>query len=297
MKEINNFTLGSDFEMGIVDMDTQEFISGIGIIGGTKAEPLSIGRDCFRQEDNINFEANIPPVRNAIDWSNYIKYCIDTVNEEILNPQGLQLRAYTSAIYSDEQLASPKARQFGCSVTYNAYTGKPMEKPKGEGTNLRSAGFHVHVGFDLEEGEKFTDEDLWRFIKTMDLYLGVPSILIDKDTTRRQLYGKAGEYRVKTKYNIINNSILIIPEYRSLGSNLLATSETIQWVFTQTVKAISAYNDNVELPGSIVERCINNHLVETAKELCKEYSLEYPKIEINISNKINSVTYKESCPC
>ena len=43
----------------------------------------------------------------------------------------------------------------------------------------------------------------------MDLFLGVPSILIDPDTERRKMYGKAGDYRLKeygrrNKTHIIN---------------------------------------------------------------------------------------------
>jgi len=50
--KINNPTVGSDFEMFICDKDGN-LISGVGLIGGTKEEPLSIGERCYRQEDNV----------------------------------------------------------------------------------------------------------------------------------------------------------------------------------------------------------------------------------------------------
>ena len=43
-------------------------------------------------------------------------------------------------IVDEDQLQSPEAKLFGCSVDYNAYTEEPNPKPNGECTNLRSAG-------------------------------------------------------------------------------------------------------------------------------------------------------------
>lgn len=52
---------------------------------------------------------------------------------------------------------------------------------------------HIHIGYNNPEIEKSVD-----IIKAMDLFLGIPSILMDKDTLRRSRYGKAGAFRFKS---------------------------------------------------------------------------------------------------
>lgn len=86
-----------------------------------------------------------------------------------------------------------------CDPDYCIYTEKQNEKPKdADTTNIRSAGFHIHVGYDNPE----VDRSL-RLLFYLDAYLGLPSILIDKDVQRRTLYGKAGCFRL-TDYGKLN---------------------------------------------------------------------------------------------
>lgn len=78
-----------------------------------------------------------------------------------------------------------------CSEDFNAYTEDVNPKPQGATTNLRSAGLHIHVGYN--------DPDIpssLQMIKYMDQYLGLPSIVVDQDSRRRSLYGKAGCFRI-----------------------------------------------------------------------------------------------------
>lgn len=50
--------------------------------------------------------------------------------------------------------------------------------------------------------------------------------------------------------------------------------EHLKWVFSQTIKAINAYNRNLPIPnGEITQTVINTNNVEAAKELCAEYHL------------------------
>jgi len=58
----------------------------------------------------------------------------------------------------------------------------------------------------------------------MDLYLGVPSVLMDKGELRKQLYGKAGAYRMKP-YGV---------EYRTLSNFWIFSDTTIGWVWDNT---------------------------------------------------------------
>ena len=98
----------------------------------------------------------------------------------------------------------------------------------------------------------------------MDAYVGLPSILIDKDTQRRSLYGKAGCFRL-TDYGC---------EYRSLSSYFMKDEAHLKWVFNQTMKAIEAYNNCEPLPeGLIIQKTINTNDEATARALCKKYNL------------------------
>lgn len=147
----------------------------------------------------------------------------------------------------------------------------------------------MHIGFTCTESEPFIDEDTYRLIKTLDVFLGVPSVLIDQDEHRRKLYGKAGEHRIKVNA-LGDETYLLIPEYRVLGSALLADDSLIQWVFTQTQRAIEEFNNGFEIPGAIIKDCINNNMKETARSICQQYDIKVPEIEVFT----DAIVYKNS---
>jgi len=89
---------------------------------------------------------------------------------------------------------------------------------------------HIHVGYANP-----TIETSLAMIRYMDVYLGVPSTLIDPDTRRRELYGKAGCFRL-TEYGF---------EYRVLSGYFLSDIKTLGWVWEQTINAIHTFNRNV----------------------------------------------------
>lgn len=177
----------------------------------------------------------------------------------------------SSAIYSSDELNSDAAREFGCSPSFCAYTGQPFTIPCAENSNLRSFGFHIHVGFKSTDFNSFDIEDVEKFIKYCDLYAGLPSICVDRDNRRRELYGKAGDYRVKQVDDII------VVEYRTLGGALLTNPASIYWALKNIQKAIIAFNENAELPdGEAIQNIINNSLYKEAVELCNKFKIEVP---------------------
>jgi hypothetical protein len=98
-------------------------------------------------------------------------------------------------------------------------------------------------------------------IRYMDLYLGVPSILMDTDTRRRELYGKAGAYREKP-WGL---------EYRVLSNFWYKTPELIGWVWDQCERATEADHP---VDWSAVRSIIDTGDITGAKELCYRYNLE-----------------------
>lgn len=54
--KIVNPTIGSDFELPAINIETGKPTSVIGKFKGTKAKPHPIGEGCFYQVDNVNTE-------------------------------------------------------------------------------------------------------------------------------------------------------------------------------------------------------------------------------------------------
>ena len=118
---------------------------------------------------------------------------------------------------------------------------------------------HIHIGY----ANNNIDTSLW-LVKYLDHYLGVPSVLKDKDKRRRSLYGKAGCFRL-TSYGV---------EYRVLSSTLMKNNDSLEFVWNQLSKAINAYNRGYDLPdSSLVIEAINNSDTELAKKLISTYDL------------------------
>lgn len=251
--------IGADPELFLVSTQGK-LISSIGIIGGSKEEPRIIREDgCAVQEDNVAVEFNIPPADTVTKFLESINFNL-TYLENFVREKGLSLAIHASGEFEADQLKSRKAREFGCDPDLNAWTRQPNPSPRSDNRMLRSAGGHVHVGF---EGERLNPLDV---IKAMDVFLAVPSVLHDDDTRRRELYGKAGACRIKS-YGV---------EYRTLSNFWLKTDQLKEWVFHQTHLAVafvrnSGYISHDE--GEAIQHCINTSDKNLAVELCAHYGV------------------------
>lgn len=266
MENYNNIKIGTDFETFIVDVsNNNKPISAIGICGGSKDEPLSIGNSCFRHEDNVAFEFGMPPCTDFESFKNYIEYCLEKGNQILyeVNPN-YTLSLNSSAHFDNEQLDSPKAKEFGCDPALNCYTEEFISNSDLDPEySLRSFGFHIHLGW---EGIENSADLVFQIGKLFDYYLGIPSLVLDPDLERRQLYGKAGEIRWK-EYGL---------EYRSLGSGML---NHLEFVWNNTQKLIETLTTNPEKVSEIVNymnynhHIIDNQEVDIAKEICSKFNL------------------------
>ena len=123
--------------------------------------------------------------------------------------------------------------------------------------------------------DDFTQEQQLDMIKAMDATLGLESVLLDDDTERKKLYGKAGCFRF-TAFGI---------EYRSLSNFWIKTDESLQWAWDTTMKAINLVNsgkiEEVKELGSYIVEAINTNNKGLAQELLN-------KIEVitNIKTKV-----------
>lgn len=260
---LEDITIGADPELFIINSKTGKVVSSIGLIPGLKGDPYrsdDMPEGFGLEIDNILAEFNIPPVTERKDFVNAIEYMKNYIRKFVKakNPD-LDILCAASMLVDEDQLQSPEAKLFGCSVDYNAYTEAPNPKPKGECTNLRSAGFHIHIGY-----KDYNVDDSLRLIKYLDVQLGLPSVIKDSDKNRRSLYGKAGCFRL-TPYGL---------EYRVLSSYFLSSKETLNWVWDRVQMAIEAFNIEQALPDpELVQKAINKSDVKLAKLLVDSYSL------------------------
>lgn len=261
--QITDITIGSDPELFIINEKTKKVVSSIGLIPGEKGDPW-VGEDMPNgfglETDNIVAEFNIPPAMDMTSFINNIEYMKQYIDRFVknINPD-LGILCAASKNVDKSELQSPQAKLFGCDVDFNAYTQEPNPKPKGNRTNLRSCGFHIHIGYRNNNIDTSV-----ALVKYLDAYLGVPSILIDTDKKRRSLYGKAGCFRL-TSYGV---------EYRVLSSAMMKDTETLQFVWNQTMKAIMAFNEVFHLPPEeLVVSAINDSNSDLAKTLISNYKL------------------------
>ena len=255
IKPDTHFTIGADPEMFIINEKTRAVVSAIGLIPGEKGNPWrdpSWGPGFGIEIDNILVEYNIPPVdtkEDFIDVVNFMKMYIDRYLKKI-DPD-LGILCASSMMVDKDQLDNPIAQLFGCCPDFNCYTGAPNPRPRGEKTNLRSAGFHVHYGYEHPSIDQSVE-----MVKYFDIFLGLMSLLFDTDRKRRSLYGKAGCYRL-TSYGV---------EYRTLSSRMGEDDTTLGLIYDGVVAATQAYEIGLHLPNDEdVVSAINNSDVKAGK--------------------------------
>jgi len=246
--------LGSDPEVFLKD-SSGKHISAIGYIMADKWHPLQIpdmAKGFTLQEDNVSLEYGIPPAASSEEFIHHIKAVMEKSKEWV---PGLQFSNLSCVVFPEDQMDNPMAHIFGCEPDYCAWTGRDNPKPQPPHPFMRSAGGHVHIE---------TQENPWQVVKAVDLYLGVPSVLMDHGEERKQLYGKAGACRIKP-YG---------PEYRTLSNFWIFEDHLIKWVWDNVGRALENVSFNYDAMGADIQACINNNDKELAKHLVATYNLE-----------------------
>jgi hypothetical protein len=139
---------------------------------------------------------------------------------------------------------------------------------------MRTAAGHIHIGWtedqDCYDKEHYTLAA--RIARQCDYYLGVNSLLWDKDDTRRSLYGKAGAFRPKP-YGV---------EYRVLSNRWLTSDDLIAWVFTAAKQAVTDAFAGFwaeDKYGNLAQEIINNNETDWTNHYTFDLGLaKVPKI-------------------
>lgn len=257
-------TIGCDPEL-FFRKTSGECVSVIDKLGGSKEEPKPIENGCAVQEDNVAAEFNIRPSTSLTEFRDQIKFVLRYLDKEA-EGMGLNLaRHVASYSFSPEQLSHWKAMVFGCEPDLSVWDRKENPKPESLDPMLRSCGGHIHVGTDL---------DPFELGKSMDLHLAIPSLSLDPDTRRRELYGKAGAIRIKP-YGM---------EYRTLSNFWIWADHLIEWAWEGTNKAVEFVEKGYRVPDTIgkhIQNAVNtgnrNSLNVCYQYLSDTYGTDFAK--------------------
>jgi hypothetical protein len=259
--------VGSDPEFICKDAN-ENFVSVIPYISGTKQEPLKTQHGAI-QHDNVLAEINTLPSRTASTFSRNVAATKEDLAVH-LNRYGAKITRDASAYYPPDQLASEEAMEFGCDRDYDAFDpSNPCTVPrKTVDPSFRTAGGHVHIGHPI--AKQYPEI----VVLACDLYLGLPSVLLDSNIERRSLYGQASRFRRKN-YGV---------EYRTL-SNFWVFSDVLRnWVFNTVQQVVNNPYVIFELENVVslvdIRSIINNSDSKSASKAIRELRASGLKLKI-----------------
>ena len=219
-------TIGCDPELFVVNAEGK-LVSAHGLIPGTKEAPHPVTGGAV-QVDGMAVEFNTNPTSHYNQFRKNIK-SVRKALDEMLVAQGYQSSCVSTAKFDKEYFDSQpeEAKDLGCDPDFNAWLGGQVNDKPETPLPMRTAAGHVHIGWT--EGANINSEnhmlDCIRVTKELDYLLGLPSLLWDKDTERRTLYGQAGAFRPKP-YGC---------EYRVLSNQWLTQEHLTEFVFNVVV--------------------------------------------------------------
>lgn len=263
---MKGFTFGADPELFVKD-DKGRFQSASSFLPGTKEEPFLVDGGAV-QVDGVAAEFNINPAKTFTEFSGNIERVRSEMQQFL--PKGWKYVIASSAVFDEDvwDEIPAEAKELGCSPDTNAWTGEYNPIPVYEANpRMRCAGGHVHVGFPGVSGEDGTDlqhimncRDL---VKQLDWFLGGWSLNQDKDTIRRELYGKAGACRYKS-YGV---------EYRTL-SNFWLKDENTQLEMWNRLQTAIKFMRSAFLPDRIRANRFNFNPHETLVKSINESKMD-----------------------
>jgi hypothetical protein len=291
---VADVSVGSDPEFFVVSKQTGKPVpaSRLGFKSVTRLNPCNERPDDHVGYDNACVELQ-PRYRTCLQGANG---CVSRVLHWALQRAEKHkcFARFTPIMKFDmaDIAATPTTHEFGCSPSFVVEDGiRTMNEPRVEPleTNLRSAGYHVHIGkpniseeirrnMNLNSGlvrsHDFLDDETNHpmLAQTCDLVAGLPSVLLTRNSDeaiRRETlgYGRASEYR-SPKHGF---------EYRTLSSWPLCSPVWTWWAHASVRDAVSICVYNVDLPSKIdmqkVAKAINEVDIELAAEMWFEVKL------------------------
>lgn len=245
------------------------FHSGYGLIKGDKENPFPVQNGAV-QVDGMALEFNINPVQTEQEFVHNITSVLGQLKDMV--PE-YDLVAAPVAEFTPEYLeAQPEeAKMLGCDPDFNAWEDDQNETPDAK-VSFRTGSGHIHIGWTDNQNIKDTQhkKQAQAVVKQMDFFLGLPSVIFDADTKRRELYGKAGAHRIKT-YGV---------EYRVLSNKWLESEKLMAWAFRASKKALTELvkGNALHIKYGDIQDIINSSNVEKARQIIDEVGIELPEV-------------------
>ena len=242
-----------------------KFLSAFGLIAGDKKNPQKIRRGAV-QVDGMALEFNIDPAATEDEFCLNVQDVYEQMKLMVPDYQVLAVPVATfDPAYMKQQ---PKeALELGCDPDFNSWNGFPNPRPDGD-RPFRTASGHVHIGWTADQdSDNPNHQSACRAVgRQCDFFLGLPSLLYDDDSKRREMYGKGGAIRYKP-YGV---------EYRTLSNAWLNSEKLMRWVYRSSVKAMTELMSGNILADKYgdIQEIINTSDVKEARKIIKKEKLE-----------------------
>lgn len=241
------------------------FKSAWNLIKGDKKNPQKV-RNGAVQVDGMALEFNIDPAKSEDEFCFSVTDVLAQMTKMVPDYKVIVSPvAHFDAAYLKAQPA--EALELGCDPDFNAWTGQTNPRPDGN-RPMRTASGHIHIGWtEGQDGEDPAHRYRCNLVaKQLDFYLGLASLFYDKETERREMYGKAGAVRYKS-YGV---------EYRTLSNAWLLSEERIRWAYRTCVAGVqrAMSGDSLEDKYGDIQEIINTSNLKKASAIIKAEKLE-----------------------
>lgn len=244
---VTGFKMGADPELFMrATTAGKPWVSAFNLVPGTKKEPEPVPGGAV-QHDGMAAEYNIEPASSAAQFvANNKKVLIEL--SKLVPDYELVNRPCVTFSKSVWDSTVKEEKELGCEPDLNAYTREENKPPNGK-VDFRTGSGHIHIGWT--EGMDIKDvghrEAANMLIKELDIYVGLGLAWIDSSEAakkRRNLYGKAGAYRVKP-YGV---------EYRTPPNSWVGNDVLTAWIFNNAKLAFDNLMKGKSLAGKINAR-------------------------------------------
>ena len=259
--------VGCDPEVFLTRKADKALVSAHSLLPGTKDMPYGIQNGAV-QVDGVAAEFNITPAPSGDHFYAYVSSVMQQMKDMLPDHT---LRIEPAVVFDEDYFMTipEESRVLGCNPDWNAWTETINPAPDGNGTTMRTASGHLHIGWTKNQdiNDPVHQQDCFRVVRQMDYYLGMYSLLWDTDSRRRNLYGKAGSCRIKP-YGT---------EYRALSNMWLRHPNLWPWIWGACYQAVNGLvsGSSVYMPdefGDLARKTIddNNFQFVTTNEFKKQ---------------------------
>jgi hypothetical protein len=251
---MSKILIGCDPELFLKNPNNDFYVSAHGRIQGDKRFPLKVNNGAV-QVDGTALEFNIDPAKSREEFVGNVTSVWGQLCDMV---PGYRVVPDSVAVYEEAYFANlpNQVKELGCDPDYDGWTGRVNKKPDCN-LPMRTAAGHIHIGwgedFDIYSEKHF---DLCcDLAQHLDYYLGIYSLLWDRDDQRRQMYGGPGCFRPKP-YGI---------EYRTLSNAWLRSIDLMEWVYDAAVEGVTSFLNGgfkpVEEHGDLARSIIQSNQI------------------------------------